>query len=251
MSTSLTSLTSLTLQPFADLIRHGKHARTAQSADHPPADGHATNARDQRHDQQPPDRREWERAVEREREHHDHAKDKTQNKEMAEAIVKEEKAAKERMPYIRGLERFKLLAKMGECVPSPSPVSTHPHPSTAVHSHMYTKPSIHKPARKSPVSRIVLRHTSSVTNPNPRFRIVKVVRKYELSASQVGLLHHCLLPRPPSSVGYYSHSFSFLFFPVSPLLRLPAVDSMRPFVPHTHLHRFLRCRKGISISTPS
>jgi hypothetical protein len=110
--------TSLTLQPFADLIRHGKHARAAQSADPSPADGHS-NARDQRlYDQQPGDRREPERAVERERERerHDHAKDKTQTKEVAEAIVKEENAAKERMPLIKGLERFKLLAKMGECV---------------------------------------------------------------------------------------------------------------------------------------
>lgn len=115
--------TSLTLHPFADLIRHGKHARTAQSADPSLADGH-TIARDQRlHDQQPADRREPERAVERERERerHDHAKDKIQAKEVAEAIVKEENAAKERMPFIKGLERFKILAKMGECVSPPPP----------------------------------------------------------------------------------------------------------------------------------
>ena len=111
--------TSLTLQPFADLIRHGKHARAAQSVDPSQADGHV-NARDQHlHEQQQPERRERERAVEREHERHDHVKDKVQTKDVAEAIVKEEKAAKERMPYIKGLERFKILAKMGECVSSP------------------------------------------------------------------------------------------------------------------------------------
>jgi len=114
--------TSLTLQPLADFIRHGKHARAAQSAEPSPADGHAT-ARDQRlYDQQPADRREPEHSVaaerERERERHD------QTKEMAEAIVKEENAAKERMPLIKGLERFKLLAKMGECVSSSTPLAT-------------------------------------------------------------------------------------------------------------------------------
>ena len=158
--------TSLTLQPFADLIRHGKHARAAQSADPSPADSHA-NARDQRvHDQQPVDRRQPERGVEREREHerererHDHVRDKAQAKEMAEAIVKEENAAKEKMPYIKGLERFKILAKMGEYVSSPRPRSYSPHciASTAVHSHTYTRPLILKPTKKSPVSRPLLRH---------------------------------------------------------------------------------------------
>jgi len=111
--------TELTLQPFADLLRHGKHARAAQSADPSQADGHP-NARDQRlHEQQQPERREQDRAVERERERHDHVKDKAQTKEVAEAIVKEENAAKERMPHIKGLERFKVLSKMGECVLSP------------------------------------------------------------------------------------------------------------------------------------
>ena len=82
------------------------------------ADGHA-NARDQRlHEHQQAERRERERAVEREHEHHDHVKDKAQTKELAEAIVKEENAARERLPYIKGLERFKILAKMGECVSS-------------------------------------------------------------------------------------------------------------------------------------
>ena len=122
--------TSLTLQPFTDLIRHGKHARAAQSADPSLADGHA-NLRDQHlHDQHPADHRQPERGVERERERehererererdrerHDHVKDKAQTKELAEAIVKEENAAKERMPFIKGLERFKILAKMGEYV---------------------------------------------------------------------------------------------------------------------------------------
>ncbi len=32
-----------------------------------------------------------------------------------EKIVKEERAAKEKMPTYKGLERFKLIEKMGEC----------------------------------------------------------------------------------------------------------------------------------------
>jgi hypothetical protein len=130
--------TPLTLQPFADLIRHGKHARATQSTDPSPADGHA-NARDQRlHDQQPADRRERECAVERERERHDHVKDKAQTKEVAEAIVKEENAAKERMPSIRGLERFKVLAKMGECVSCPCPGGTDlMHPQRCILTRIY------------------------------------------------------------------------------------------------------------------
>jgi hypothetical protein len=160
--------TSLTLQPFTDLIRHGKHARAAQSVDPSPADGHP-NARDQRlHDHQQGERdrtaecdRTAERDRDRDRERHEHIKDKAQTKEVAEAIVKEEKAAKERMPSIKGLERFRILAKMGECVSSPSRVAQRSHAPTAVHFHTYTRPSIPKPARKSPVSRAVLRHISS------------------------------------------------------------------------------------------
>lgn len=125
--------TSLTLQPFADFIRHGKHARTAQSADPLSADAHPNPAaRDHRlHGHQQPERRgerdhavERDRERERDRDRHDHAKDKAQTKEVAEAIVKEENAAKERMPQIKGLERFKILAKMGECVPSPFLIGT-------------------------------------------------------------------------------------------------------------------------------
>ena len=112
---------SLTLQPFEDLIRHGKHARAAQSADPSPADAHA-NARDQRvHAPQQAEHRERERAADRDRDREirqEHIKDKAQTKEVAEAIVKEENAAKERMPHIKGLERFTLLDKMGECVSS-------------------------------------------------------------------------------------------------------------------------------------
>ena len=256
--------TSLTLQPFADLIRHGKHARAAQSADPSPADRHA-NVRDQRlHDQQPVDRRQAERGVEREREEHerererhDHARDKAQAKEMAEAIVKEENAAREKMPYIKGLERFKILAKMGEYVSSPRPRSYSPHciASTAVHFHTYTRPSILKPTKKSPVSRLLLRHIPYLSIINPPSPIVKVVRKYELSASQVGLLHHCLLPTLLVSGILFSLFFSSFFphFPSPFVARWWIRCSPSPF-PHATcigMHWFPRCRKGISISTLS
>lgn len=36
------------------------------------------------------------------------------NKEIAEFIVKEERAAKNKMPFYPGLENFELLEKMGE-----------------------------------------------------------------------------------------------------------------------------------------
>jgi hypothetical protein len=41
-------------------------------------------------------------------------KDKAHHTQAAEAMVKEESAAKNKLPNIKGLEKFKLLDKMGE-----------------------------------------------------------------------------------------------------------------------------------------
>ena len=41
-------------------------------------------------------------------------KDKAHHTQAAETIVKEERAASSKMPQIKGLERFRLLDKMGE-----------------------------------------------------------------------------------------------------------------------------------------
>ena len=105
--------TSLTLHPFADFIRHGKHARAAQSADPSLVDAHPNPTDQHLHEHQQPDRREREREREREA-RHEYARDKAHTKVVAEAIVKEEKAANEKMPLLKGLERFRLLGKMGE-----------------------------------------------------------------------------------------------------------------------------------------
>jgi len=98
----------------SDLIRHGKHHQAAAQADgkylsedtHHPSDSaprgnqkqqqstHQIPADTQSVDQQPsPDHR-----------------------EAAEMIVSEEREAKTKMPTYVGLENFKLLDKMGECV---------------------------------------------------------------------------------------------------------------------------------------
>lgn len=86
-----------------DLIRHGKnHHQTAKQHHHVPQDPHGP------HQQQPVTMQPVKR-------HYDptcppYAKE-------AELIVQEEREAKAKMPHYKGLERFKLIDKMGESVP--------------------------------------------------------------------------------------------------------------------------------------
>lgn len=85
-----------------DLIRHGKnHHQTTKQHHHVPQDLHEP------HQLQPV-------TVQPVRRHH-HPTSAPYAKE-AELIVQEEREAKSKMPLYKGLERFKLIDKMGESV---------------------------------------------------------------------------------------------------------------------------------------
>lgn len=96
-----------------DLIRHGKNHNNARQyqSDH------------QQHPQPQQQQKQPVRDTQREPpSEHKQPVPKTVSpkyKEEVEAIVQEERVAKEKMPSYIGLENFKLLDKMGECVPSP------------------------------------------------------------------------------------------------------------------------------------
>lgn len=97
------------LTTYVDFIRHGKHARTQQPATTEPAQ--PTNDRTRLAIE------EAKRQEKAEREREDKAaalKDRAHHTQAAEAIVKEERAAKDKMPTIKGLEKYKILDKMGE-----------------------------------------------------------------------------------------------------------------------------------------
>jgi len=94
-----------------DFIRHGKHARAHQQQQ---AAEQAQSAQNDRSRREAEETKPQERA---ERERDEKAaglKDRAHHTQAAEAIVKEERAVKDKMPGIKGLERFKLLDKMGE-----------------------------------------------------------------------------------------------------------------------------------------
>ncbi|KAG8830402.1 hypothetical protein FRC17_004928 [Serendipita sp. 399] len=103
------------MDTLKNFIRHGKNARA-----HQPAQDTTISAATAHHNEQL--RREREAAeakrverAEREREDKQKAlKDKAHHTQAAEAIVKEERNASSKMPSIKGLERFKLLDKMGD-----------------------------------------------------------------------------------------------------------------------------------------
>ena len=104
--------------PISDLIRHGKnhiHARQDDtlSSSAPPADTHANHQRAHPERQQataqqpqPPQQPAKAQPVAIKQSH--------QYSREVEKIVQEERAAKEKMPTYKGLERFKLIQKMGE-----------------------------------------------------------------------------------------------------------------------------------------
>lgn len=101
-------------------------------------------------------------------------------------IVNEERDTKAKMPTYKGLEGFKLIDKMGEYVLSLPYLIDPPHPSLAAHSQTCTTPSISQPGKRSPV-----RPSLSLPPPILTRSTVKVVRKFELNASQV-----CVSPLP-------------------------------------------------------
>lgn len=102
------------LTGFVDFIRHGKHARAGQathdtsSTQPQPADTSSSPSRKEA------EQRRQERAERERNEKVKAIKDKAHHTQAAEAIVQEERAANSKMPTIKGLERFRLLDKMGE-----------------------------------------------------------------------------------------------------------------------------------------
>ncbi|CCA69082.1 related to serine/threonine-protein kinase [Serendipita indica DSM 11827] len=103
------------MDAFKNFIRHGKHARAhnQQQQQQTQNDANSEQARKEaalaaaeakRHERAEREREEKQQAM----------KDKAHHTQAAEAIVKEERAASSKMPYIKGLERFRLLDKMGD-----------------------------------------------------------------------------------------------------------------------------------------
>jgi hypothetical protein len=87
------------LTPFIDLIRHGKAHHTPQQQTQPQQAQPATSQKTV----QPPEPKQ-------------EPKQEPAPREAAELIVNEERQEKSKMPVYKGLEKFKLLDKMGECV---------------------------------------------------------------------------------------------------------------------------------------
>ena len=107
---------NLTPQPNPGLIRHGK-AHPGQKQDKPDAD-FAPLEHQQPHQQQ----RQHRAAPPKERDHPDPHHEPKEHKKAAdysreaEMIVKEERQAKNNIPQYKGLERYRILEKMGESV---------------------------------------------------------------------------------------------------------------------------------------
>ncbi|EJU06270.1 Pkinase-domain-containing protein [Dacryopinax primogenitus] len=108
------------METFKNLIRHGKHGKDQPRAGDRTSPSQTTAAHAQGTSSNPP--REQRRA---EREVHREVQQDTQQCEVhgqkdnrfghtAEQIVREEREAKNKMPQYKGLERFKLLDKMGD-----------------------------------------------------------------------------------------------------------------------------------------
>ncbi|KAG8825319.1 hypothetical protein FRC19_011683 [Serendipita sp. 401] len=107
------------MDTLKNFIRHGKNARAHQQAQDTSSSSNSSAATAQyseqlRREREAAEAKRVERA-EREREDKQKAlKDKAHHTQAAEAIVKEERTASSKMPVIKGLERFKLLDKMGD-----------------------------------------------------------------------------------------------------------------------------------------
>ncbi|KAI0356695.1 Pkinase-domain-containing protein [Trametes cingulata] len=139
---------------FKNLIRHGKNHHSTRQQQDDAAYQHAYSQQQQSQQQQ--QQQAQQRAEQQSRQHREAQQPQQQQtqkqaspkyKEQAEQIVQEEREAKGKMPVYKGLENYKLVEKMGD----------------GAFSNVYKA--------------IDLRSGQKVA--------VKVVRKYELSASQV------------------------------------------------------------------
>jgi hypothetical protein len=109
------------LSPIVDLIRHGKnhiHVRQDEFPASQPSAAPATDARSQ-----PERRQQAEAQTQSQPKQQQPSKAQSANTKQSqqythevEKIVREEREAMEKMPTYKGLERFKLIEKKGECV---------------------------------------------------------------------------------------------------------------------------------------
>jgi hypothetical protein len=132
-----------------DLLRHGKHHNHARHENTPPPSA---------------------------------ATDEQMSREAAEQIVKQEREQKEQMPTYKGLENFKIVEKMGESVPRPiffDVVFIYPQ------RRLLQRLSCHRSHHKQESCRYVALIGRCFTNLISV--AVKVVRKFELNASQVSV----------------------------------------------------------------
>lgn len=99
-SMSFARLTSAPLQPFVDLIRHGRNAKGHHHEEHQQPEPPAHDARGLRQQELPTVA----------------PMSPPETKQAAEFIVKEERRQKSQMPFYEGLEAYELTDKMGELV---------------------------------------------------------------------------------------------------------------------------------------
>lgn len=170
-----------------DLIRHGKGHKESQSespSSSPTSSHHHSTSpkRTHHHEQQSqPQHDKSHRERDKERDHHQTQSTTTaasnKQQDMSPAPAAEEpKAAKEKMPLYKGLENFKLVEKMGD----------------GAFSNVYKAIDLTTSKKVAGMSDSgsFMSFTSSSRIPS-----VKVVRKYELNATQVSLLP--IYPFPP------------------------------------------------------
>ena len=121
------------VQNYSDLIRHGKQHHDKPGPPQDPQTQHQQQRRAQT------DQTDQQRQAQRSAAAKEPLPSPGFRRE-AELIVQEEKEAKTKMPTYKGLENYKLLDKMGECVSSQkvSSISLN-RPSIVVHFQMFTK----------------------------------------------------------------------------------------------------------------
>lgn len=116
----------VTKQPATDLIRHGRQHNDSKAPQAPfqasPSPATAQPARDADRDRS---RQEKKQAVAPVEERAQPMRAQSYRPE-AEAIVQEENENKAKLPVYRGMEQFKLIEKMGECVQYPLPIAADP-----------------------------------------------------------------------------------------------------------------------------
>lgn len=182
---ALSSVDNADLAHAADLIRHGKnHAQGGRQQDD---QQHQYTAQQQQPQQQP----QQHQARDKTREPRSQQQQPTQKahvyQEELEQIVQEEREAKETMPVHKGLEHYRLIEKMGECVLLTTTDITGANVSLPqwcflkrLQGHRYP----YWPEGRRCVD-LILPHSPDLD----RLAAVKVVRKYELSATQVSVPH--------------------------------------------------------------